>query len=622
VPTLKTSWIAVLLASLLALSASAEPPKPPPGFAKYVMVLKAPEALPPGQAKPNPGKKIVEPDVVKLGGQVVQSRDNERVIFLPPGKAKQLRSDENVAYLQRVWLGEPLSEIEAADEPATGPRLTTNAETDLSWDSGAYEYDGSGNIKQIGSDTYRYDAAGRVTTALVNTTTVTYNYDSFGNLTSTQVGSQPAAITPVDRTSNRLSQAEYDAAGNVTTNGRYTRYYYDALNMMSGVDTEIGQQKRMIYTADDERIGVYVDSLSHWTFRGLDGKVLTHFHGDDYTWVWDQDFVYANGQLVGGAREEAFGGRRHYHLDHLGSVRLISDQSRMSIGRHDYYPFGVEQTSMSQEDTNWGYIRPDPMKFAGHQRDFLGAWNTDNTDYLDYMHARYYNPNHGRFLSVDPVRGAIREPQTWNRYAYATNNPVNSVDPDGRCSFILTDGSPYQDSNVVCTEVVAHWSGDDTRQSADRSDAMARTSFLGSLGKLRNFYEHPSAVTVRSAMDDPRVMQFADVADEAAGPIEFGLAIQSLAIGGGDIPVPLDDVVIVSRWGRPGLEAGDWVMQGSSSKWNYFWSGKWQPGFGNQFAKFASGEEYRVLRSALRWPKGWGVDGWVKGLLGQRMFLP
>lgn len=37
----------------------------------------------------------------------------------------------------------------------------------------------------------------------------------------------------------------------------------------------------------------------------------------------------------------------------------------------------------------------------------------------DYMHARYYNPNLGRFLSVDPVldqKRALSNPQSWNRY--------------------------------------------------------------------------------------------------------------------------------------------------------------------------------------------------------------
>jgi uncharacterized protein RhaS with RHS repeats len=48
------------------------------------------------------------------------------------------------------------------------------------------------------------------------------------------------------------------------------------------------------------------------------------------------------------------------------------------------------------------------------------------------MHARYYNPNLGRFLSVDPIGGSVESSQSWNRYSYVENNPLRMVDPDGR----------------------------------------------------------------------------------------------------------------------------------------------------------------------------------------------
>jgi RHS repeat-associated protein len=58
----------------------------------------------------------------------------------------------------------------------------------------------------------------------------------------------------------------------------------------------------------------------------------------------------------------------------------------------------------------------------------------------DYMHARYYSPVLGRFLSVDPVinmKRVMTEPQGWNRYAYVSNNPINKVDPDGRDEYAM-----------------------------------------------------------------------------------------------------------------------------------------------------------------------------------------
>jgi RHS repeat-associated protein len=68
------------------------------------------------------------------------------------------------------------------------------------------------------------------------------------------------------------------------------------------------------------------------------------------------------------------------------------------------------------------------LKFTGHERDVQL-----NGDTLDNMHARNYNPLWGRFLSVDPGRDFTpNAPQSWNLYAYARNNPVNAIDPDGR----------------------------------------------------------------------------------------------------------------------------------------------------------------------------------------------
>lgn len=58
---------------------------------------------------------------------------------------------------------------------------------------------------------------------------------------------------------------------------------------------------------------------------------------------------------------------------------------------------------------------------------------TSAADDLDYMHARFYNPQLGRFLGTDPANSAQAErPQTWNKYVYSLSNPILYVDPDGR----------------------------------------------------------------------------------------------------------------------------------------------------------------------------------------------
>jgi len=49
---------------------------------------------------------------------------------------------------------------------------------------------------------------------------------------------------------------------------------------------------------------------------------------------------------------------------------------------------------------------------------------------LSYMQARYYDPVIGRFYSNDPV--GFTNVHTFNRYAYANNNPYKYTDPNGQ----------------------------------------------------------------------------------------------------------------------------------------------------------------------------------------------
>ncbi|MCU0305465.1 MAG: hypothetical protein MUC56_15535 [Thermoanaerobaculales bacterium] len=84
---------------------------------------------------------------------------------------------------------------------------------------------------------------------------------------------------------------------------------------------------------------------------------------------------------------------------------------------------------------------------VGSASDCAGALSRAET--TDFMHARYYSPNLGRFVSVDPVGGTIGSSQSWNRYSYVDNNPIAVVDPDGEAEFRVVNtwgvpDNPYQ----------------------------------------------------------------------------------------------------------------------------------------------------------------------------------
>jgi RHS repeat-associated protein len=106
-----------------------------------------------------------------------------------------------------------------------------------------------------------------------------------------------------------------------------------------------------------------------------------------------------------------------YQLDHLGSPRVITDETGAVVSTHHYMPFGDEAPVQAQTSTN-------KRQFTGHERD-------DDTGH-DYMLARYYSSSLGRFMAVDPGDDTRREnPQSWNKYEYVRNNPLRLVDPHG-----------------------------------------------------------------------------------------------------------------------------------------------------------------------------------------------
>jgi RHS repeat-associated protein len=431
--------VVVVAIGALGLHAS-KPAKLPPGQGKYLMVLWDAGTPVPGSTTGEKVQKIPEPDLDKIGGKLLHKTDNRRIITLPLGVAKQLRKHQAVVYLQRLWQGESL---EGWDEtiPAAALQVRTDADVDLTWGPENYTYDGSGNVTAIGGDSFVYDAVGRLKQATVNGKTESYTYDAFGNLLQKGLAGGGTTNVPVDSASNRLSGQGYDAAGNVTTHGGRADYQYDSLSMMF----RSRNGRRMIYDANDERIGTIMDSsLSRWTMRDFDGQIIREFKADsigtDMIWYWHLDHFRGEGALLAGESQQwgyfgdTWGGKRQYHLDHVGSVRMVTDSQGRSLSEHDFYPFGVSQTKTYQEQIDWGDPHIDAMRFAGQWRDFLGWLDVENSDYLDYMHARYYDPNNGRFLSVDPAGASVlaARPQTWNRYSYATNSPLVFIDPSGR----------------------------------------------------------------------------------------------------------------------------------------------------------------------------------------------
>jgi len=106
----------------------------------------------------------------------------------------------------------------------------------------------------------------------------------------------------------------------------------------------------------------------------------------------------------------------YYHQDHLGGTALVTDESGNIISGFDYEPFGEQLYEIGEET------------FSYNSKEF------DDSG-LFYYGARYYDPDNGRFLSADTVKGKRTDPQSLNRYVYVKNNPINFVDPMGNDAY-------------------------------------------------------------------------------------------------------------------------------------------------------------------------------------------
>ena len=109
---------------------------------------------------------------------------------------------------------------------------------------------------------------------------------------------------------------------------------------------------------------------------------------------------------------------RFVHPDHLGGTNVVTDEDGLMAQAIDYYPYGRKRIEAGTDVS---------------QREFIGEMFDESPD-LSYLNARYYKNARGQFLSQDPVFwGAqdLTDPQSWNSYSYARDNPILLKDPSG-----------------------------------------------------------------------------------------------------------------------------------------------------------------------------------------------
>ncbi|HMB57997.1 MAG TPA: RHS repeat-associated core domain-containing protein [Arenimonas sp.] len=267
------------------------------------------------------------------------------------------------------------------------------------WVHATYTYDPLDNIRSadqgIRQFRYNYDSSNRLSTIKepAGATLFTLGYDAQGNTTGKTPGAGCASV-PAAGCASAVNQAfVFDSANRMSQVTGQQTYRYDG-------------QGRRVQTTDSNNTAMY------WIYS-QSGQVL--FTGEGRR-SQNLSYIYlGNTQVATRAWNWNTGAVtiRYQHTDALGSPVAETDAAGNVVARHSYAPFGEAYT---------GAV--DGTGYTGHVMDQATG--------LTYAQQRYYDPQIGRFLSVDPVAADPNSGANFDSYWYANNNPFSFTDPDGR----------------------------------------------------------------------------------------------------------------------------------------------------------------------------------------------
>jgi RHS repeat-associated protein len=126
----------------------------------------------------------------------------------------------------------------------------------------------------------------------------------------------------------------------------------------------------------------------------------------------------------------------YYHNDALGSPILATGADGELLWREDYSPYGSRLLHESREtDCSGGSCRQ--IESPWDEKQWFTGKLEETPVGVQYFGARWYEPEIGRFWSVDPVEFDEGNIFSFNRYVYANANPYRYVDPDGNLPLLV-----------------------------------------------------------------------------------------------------------------------------------------------------------------------------------------
>jgi RHS repeat-associated protein len=185
-------------------------------------------------------------------------------------------------------------------------------------------------------------------------------------------------------------------------------YTFDAEGNITAVDG--GQTAQYVYNALNQRVRATVGSAPTEYVFNANGQRVSEWNGT----------LQLQGKYYWGGKPVAYhaGGAAHFeHQDWLGTERMRTAYNGGVEGSYISLPYGDGQATTGADGD------------ANH----YGMLDADPESWTDHAQFRQYSEAEGRWLAPDPYSGSytLRNPQSFNRYVYAGNNPLTAVDPSG-----------------------------------------------------------------------------------------------------------------------------------------------------------------------------------------------
>jgi len=318
----------------------------------------------------------------------------------------------------------------------------------------SYEYDNNGRLtaleaiksgQTLKSYAQTFDAAGNITQLTENASLDTYfAYDEINRLTSEDIEGFGEISYAYDHAGNRT-----DLDNPVTG---HTDYTYNEANQLTQTVNGSGTTD-FTYNAGGALSGKTIgQDTTSYTYNGLDklSEVVTPLTTVNYAYdALGRRISRGEGEDTRNIHHSAKSDLEDYETSGAGNLTsaslrgpdgLISqtDYSGSPATSYELYSPHGDLTAATDETGTVNYgARLDAfgntISGGGSDLGHTGKWQRDGDPATGTirMGVREYDPELGRFVSQDPLKGSVTDPQQRNRYPYVGNSPLNRYDLKG-----------------------------------------------------------------------------------------------------------------------------------------------------------------------------------------------